>query len=232
MVNLQTLVVTDHQIKDFSVLKNFSKLTFIKISDFPESQFDVLGNLPIRGLMLPNSTIKTLGTLATKKLRYLDLSNSQLEDFQQLKKFTSLRCLSLEGTKVADLSPLSALRKLRDLDLKNTSVVDLSPLRSCILESIDLSGTDVTDISPIVGAENICLANCSVTDLRPLQQAGNISRLDLSGLRVDPEHLAGRYIWFLKLSHAELISDFPISAFSLNLSHSNFVRVRACIELR
>ena len=63
-----------------------------------------------------------------KKLKYLSIHSSQVNDLSPLAKLKNLEWLTLSSTGVSDLSPLANMEELVFLDLGETKVSNISHL--------------------------------------------------------------------------------------------------------
>ncbi len=112
-----------------------------------------------------------------KRVRWVDLRNTQVSELSPLAELKSLGHLWLQYTPVSDLSPLAELKSLEHLWLHNTQVSDLSPLAELKnLETLGLSNTQVSVLSPLAelkSLELLFLYNTQVSDeqMRELRQA-------------------------------------------------------------
>ncbi len=112
-----------------------------------------------------------------KRVRWVDLRNTQVSELSPLAELKSLEHLWLHNTQVSDLSPLAELKNLETLYLYNTPVSDLSPLAELkSLERLQLRNTPVSDLSPLVELKNLVLLsfdNTPVSDeqVQELRQA-------------------------------------------------------------
>lgn len=103
---------------------------------------------------MPNiiaSNIHSLRDFAiTSDAPFLSLHSVSLDDYSELKAFTSLETLDLGWSTILDLTPIASLVKLRALYLDSTAIIDLSPLNALpSLASLSIRRTSVADLSPL-----------------------------------------------------------------------------------
>ena len=185
--------------------------------------------------------VKDLSPLSNlKKLRYLHLTNTNVNDIEPLSDLTQLVYLDLDYTRVSDLSPIKNLKKLghldlsgnpqikvieplaeltnlRMLDLNSTGVSDVTALSDLPnLSFLELDDTPVSDISPLSDLRNLGnlnLGNTSVTDISPLRNMTQLSALNLGDTKVsDIEPLRNlTQLKYLRLNRTKVVDIEPLN---------------------
>lgn len=121
-------------------------------------------------------------------LKYLDISNTQVNNLRPLEDFTQLEKLVLDSTHVSDFAVLTKLTELKMLSCSNTAVANLTPLEGLLkLEHLYLDNSQVTDLSPLAGLVKIKILNIDktqVADLTPLMGLLELERLHISKTQV------------------------------------------------
>jgi hypothetical protein len=186
-VNLDTLHLEGHNIRDLSPLVGLTNLTMLwlqysenKISDL--SPLAGLTNLTTLGF--PSNEIIDISPLASlANLTYVYLDDNQISDVSPLATLTSLIELYLPDNQISDISPLAHLTNLTTLGLDGNQIKDISPLASLNnLTSLNLVGNQIKDISSLASLTNLTylsLGGNQVTDISPLSSLTNLKWVSL-----------------------------------------------------
>ncbi|MDA3798547.1 MAG: hypothetical protein PF692_05645 [Kiritimatiellae bacterium] len=128
-----------------------------------------LKNIFVSMLDLRFSSLDSLqGIEKQKKLRYLDLTGSNISDISLLRGL-SLDYLSLFNTSVSNITSL-ANSPIKTLVLAMTEVNDLTALKGETLELLDIGSTNIKDLSSLENSpvRSIGLSYLKIEDLSPL----------------------------------------------------------------
>lgn len=121
-------------------------------------------------------------------LKYLDISNTQVNNLQPLEDLTQLEQLLFDGTHVSDLAVLTKLPELKRLSCSNTAVANLMPLEGLSkLERLSIDNTLVTELAPLAGLvklKSLNIDKTQVSDLTPLAGLLKLTRLHISKTQV------------------------------------------------
>lgn len=137
-----------------------------------------------------NFSLKDLTTIPSllpclKKLRKLELDNTQLTDISAIASLTCIEKLYLDVNQIRDLRPLESLKELIRLGLGFNQISDVSPLASLTkLKTLYLTNNELTDISPLgslICIEEIYLAENKITDVSALESLTKLKALYLTG---------------------------------------------------
>jgi Leucine-rich repeat (LRR) protein len=189
-----TLHLSDSQVSDLSPLSELSTRIEMTIDGYKE-QRHALG--PAADLMdvEVTGTASDLGSLATvgnPKQLSLDLSDSQVSNFESVAKLSNLEQLTLHlsGTKMSNLEPLAKLSNLTQLTLylggtQGSNLGPLAQLSNRTQLALYFSGSPMSNLEPLAKLSNrmqlsLSLNDSQVSDLGPLAQLSNLTQLTLS----------------------------------------------------
>lgn len=132
-----------------------------------------------------NRFIIDIGPLsAFNNLKYLNISDTRIENLEPIRFSLRLEKLIAANSKVDKLNLLEYFEKLTVLDVSNTSITDISALgRLKALKDLNLSFTFVTIFDPLQLLENLEKVNLSNTAFSfpaLLTSSPNLYHLDLS----------------------------------------------------
>ncbi len=156
-------------VSDLSPLRAFSRLKgFAFWKAYNLNDLAPLSGLPLRDLMLHDSSVRDLVPLTGMPLESIELFGT-FDDLSPLKGM-KLQTLRVRGSRVSDLETLRGM-PLQALGLTQTLVSDLSPLEGMPLELLTIGGTQASDLSPLRGVPLTTLRCDSIpaTDLTPLR---------------------------------------------------------------
>lgn len=129
-VNLDTLELQFHAVKDISPLAGLTKLRALALGGNPVQDISAISGMT--------------------GLDYLSLFNCEASDYSPLKNLVNLRILQIGYSTFGDASVLQDLTKLDTLELIYAQVTDVSPLASLSnLKSLKLEGNPIQDYSPL-----------------------------------------------------------------------------------
>ena len=136
-------------IKDYSHLKTFKSLVYLRISSLGRGKLDVKFIANSKGLAyldLSGGALENVGALGElQKLRHLDLSVCRsLKESGFLSKLVELRELNIGHTKISDLSPLEGLKKIGSVSANMTPVTRLPKKRVASLLDLKVVQTQLT----------------------------------------------------------------------------------------
>ena len=176
----------NHDISDFSPLKNLKNLEWITFVETQVSDISVFRELTnLRYIHARNHNISDLSPLTNlTKLEYLNLSGGNISDLTPLTKLTNLTELYLADEKISDISPIAGLTGLLRLGLARNKISDISPLtRLTNLERLDLRRNKlISDISPLARLTNLKwlqLSENNIPDVSPLARLTNLKWLGI-----------------------------------------------------
>ncbi|HEY3403767.1 MAG TPA: leucine-rich repeat domain-containing protein [Ohtaekwangia sp.] len=200
--DLRIVSIYTHEINEKAVLTNWwydlsaewraillKKLPIINASDslLPS---DIKKITAIEDLDLSNNSfIQNLEPLdRLSKLKFLDLSGTNITSITPLRNLTELETLDLSHTKITDLSPLKYASKMVSLDISYTQVSDIAVVEKMPgLQNLFMHKTPVTNILPVsflTVLQEADLGATDITNLTPLESLMNITSLDISGTEV------------------------------------------------
>jgi len=142
-VNLQSLTLREHQIRDISPLAGLAQLRTLVLNNNHIADLSSLSGLhAVEHLDIHENGIVNISTLSgLNNLRYLDIHDNQISDISALSGLNNLNTLIICVNRISNVSPLSGLSNLRDLNLMNNEITDISPLAGLTsLLSLDLRG--------------------------------------------------------------------------------------------
>ncbi len=174
-------------IKTFEDLKNFPKLTSLRVYLQPNIDLNTIPNKAnITNLGLSQNKISNLGFLeGFDKLLYLTISSNSIKDLKGIENVPTLKRLGLNSNDVTDISLLSNFKDLEYLDLTYNSVKNVSPLKDLPkLEYISLYENGISDITPLASIKSLkrlFLNNNKITDISPLKDFTAFEDLNISG---------------------------------------------------
>ncbi|MFK7769789.1 MAG: leucine-rich repeat domain-containing protein [Mariniblastus sp.] len=167
LTSLESLVVTESQIADFSALQDLVALVDIQIvtkKDLPDSaNFPALIKLTnLTSFSLKDTKVKNFGDLPPREISSFDVQGSNFESFDFLSSGDFYH-LDLSSTNFKDLSLLRSAKVKGSLGLNQTKVTDLTPLKNSGLGfyEISLVHTDITDFTPLASLPNLSSVNVS-----------------------------------------------------------------------
>jgi len=142
-----------------------------------------LEGIPLKRLILCNTSIKDISILKGMPLKDLNVSGTAVSDIGVLRGM-SLEKLSVGGTSVRDISVLRGM-PITTLDVRNTKVTDLITIKNLPLVSLDISGTSIRDTSLLsqVPLEYLDLSDTRIFDCRPLTKL-KLKHLKISGTQI------------------------------------------------
>lgn len=156
-----------------------------------------LKTVKFSSLYIDGNDISTLGNINSEKIRYLDISNTKINDLSFLENYAQLTEISADNCNISDVSPLknltlitsislngnninnikdlSALEKLETLKLGSNSLTSLSGVENCILlKEIDVSSNKLSDLNPLSNCtviQDIDISNNSISDISVLEKS-------------------------------------------------------------
>ena len=123
-----------------------------------------------------------------KRLRTLELENTQVRDLGALIGLEKLEDLNISQTQIDDIELLSRLDALRKLYMDHCPVQDLRALRNVNLSHLSLAFTKVEDLSPISGLADlvsISFHHTRVRDINPLRKLHALTALTANNTLVN-----------------------------------------------
>ncbi len=124
-------------------------------------------------------SLEPLGKLID--LRYLNISDTRIDDLYPLRNLTKLEVLNCSQTPVADLSPLKYATSLREIDCEHTNITSLDVLANFTkLEKLYCSNTYVQQIPELNSLRDLRCASTAITSLESLATMTNLVYLDCS----------------------------------------------------
>ena len=173
---LTWLQLTGEAIDDLSPLANLTKLKHLGINSriLTTSDLDVLKNFTVlEDLVISNTTISDFSVVKQlPALLYLHLDWNRISDVSQFATLTNLVSLSLPANMISDISSLQALTKIKWLKLSNNQISDISALRYMPLaQSVMLEHNKISDVLPFAfmkELEVLWLTNNKIFSIDPL----------------------------------------------------------------
>ncbi|PCJ52596.1 MAG: hypothetical protein COA79_23615 [Planctomycetota bacterium] len=141
---LKRLSLSNATIESYDILKNFTGLEFLDVSDSMFNHVSVLSNLNLKELNVAGSKIVNLVGFEKLKLVSLDISGLPIEDLKPLQKM-ALKVIRLGNTKVKDLNVLKSMN-LDWVSLWQTNISDLTPLSFQTIQYLDIEGSKVRSL--------------------------------------------------------------------------------------
>lgn len=131
----------------------------------------------------PEIDYATIPEEISKKVRIVNIYQSQLEDIGFLENFENLMVLTLNTNNINDLSPLEGKDKLLRLSFDWNEVEDLTPLASLTaLKSISAYSNKIHDLTALSGLPNleeIKFYSNLIKDISPLKEITTLKELEL-----------------------------------------------------
>ncbi|MEM6844300.1 MAG: leucine-rich repeat domain-containing protein [Bacteroidota bacterium] len=148
-------------------------------------------------------------------LRYLNISDTRIDDLYPLRNLTKLEVLNCSQTPVSDLSPLKYATSLREIDCEHTNVTNLDILASFSkLERLYCSHTYVHQIPALKGLNDLRCASTAITSLEPLATMTSLVYLDCSETSIsDLQPVAStESVTWLNLENTPVVNLAPLTA--------------------
>jgi Leucine-rich repeat (LRR) protein len=113
------------------------------------------------------------------KIKYLDVSNTPVDDLMPARNLSNLEYLNCSNTLIEKLDAIRYLTKLQHLDFSNTQVTDLTTLANFTnLTRINLNNTNVSDLTPLKGLQNLKDLDISGSQVKTLNAIASLTSLD------------------------------------------------------
>lgn len=150
---------------------------------------DNIKNQPIKNIITGqlSNTLKQkdekeyVTQLALNRIRYLDLSESDITSLKDINLFENIFELNLSNTNIKNIQPLVDLKELSTLNLSNTKVKNVSDLKDLELVELNLANNkDIKGYEQIDYLSSLNLTNCNIKDVSHLRNLKDLSSLDLS----------------------------------------------------
>jgi Leucine-rich repeat (LRR) protein len=191
-MRIQDILRRDHQIIRSNFEAEFPKL---KKLDFNSCSLETLDNLGLELLteleeinFRFNTKLSYITALRnSKKLKKIDLYNSNLISLEGLENATEIEEIVLGGNEeLSDISALRNSKKLKKIDLYNSNLISLEGLENATeIEEIVLGGNEeLSDISALRNAKKlkkIDLSWCNLINLGGLENATELEEIVLEG---------------------------------------------------
>ena len=181
---LETLFVSDSNIRDLKPLAGLTNLTLIHMGGSSVSDLS-----PLVGLT---------------KLWHLYLPGGDISDLTPLAGLTGLEELYLHHNGISDISILSGLTGLKRINLRDNSITNISPLaRLTQLKWADLADNEISDASPLAGLTNLtwlAVDRNNISDLSPLEELRKnitVTFSDNPGFPKGGPKIEGPWLWVL-----------------------------------
>ena len=179
---LETLFVSDSNIRDLKPLAGLTNLTLIHMGGSSVSDLS-----PLVGLT---------------KLWHLYLPGGDISDLTPLAGLTGLEELYLHHNGISDISILSGLTGLKRINLRDNSITNISPLaRLTQLKWADLADNEISDASPLAGLTNLtwlAVDRNNISDLSPLEELRKnitVTFSDNPGFPKGGPKIEGPWLW-------------------------------------
>ena len=118
------------------------------------------------------------------RVRYLDLTDCDIRDIQDLRYFEGLRELKMGKNMISDISALANMPKLEVLNIEMNEVMEITPLANLYgLKKLDLYDNLIEDVSPLSGHTELTmldLRNNMIQDISSLRDMTDMEELYLS----------------------------------------------------
>ncbi len=134
----------------------------------------------LRFLDISNTNINDLTPIRNLTgLRYLDISNTGVTSIEGLRYAKSLEIFKLEGAPVADISVISRMQDLEEINLSRTFAHNLHPITNLRkLRHLELENTDIASFDAVDSVTSLKYLNIDGTDLVTLNQLSNLNKLE------------------------------------------------------
>ncbi|WP_143960669.1 leucine-rich repeat domain-containing protein [Litoribacter populi] len=148
-----------------------------------ERIFDLTPIYALRDLKyinLSNTNIEDLGPVShVTYLKHLDISNTPTEDIQFIKYSEALEYLDISNTKIYDIEVLSVLRNLKTLKVANTPIRSFGVLNNFgNLEELDLTESGFNNMESINELKNLRKLNLKGNYLINYEYVAELSNLE------------------------------------------------------
>lgn len=108
-------------------------------------------------LSLARTQVEDLGPITNLiNLKVLYLWSTPISNIGPLESLTQLVEINAAGCQISDITPLGNLTKLKSLWIPNNQIKDITPLKHLTqLTILNLSSNDIVDVSPLVNLTNL-----------------------------------------------------------------------------
>ncbi|MCL6602211.1 MAG: hypothetical protein K6T94_04975 [Paenibacillus sp.] len=168
-VNMQSLFLPGHSIKNIKPISKMKKLTFLALEGNQITDLTPLSGLSnLENLILDGNKIKSLLPLINlHKLTDLIASNNQIADLRPIQKL-KLNWIILNGNKIQNLQPLKNHPTLEYLNLDDNLIQDIQVLKTLpYLKEVSLANNPLNGLSQQVIEEledNGVIVNLEIND--------------------------------------------------------------------
>jgi hypothetical protein len=147
------------------------------------------------------------------RLRYLDISNSQIEDISELINLSNLQVLKASNTSIQSFAVLNQFKRLQELNLNESgfnnmeNIKDLGSLQSLslnknyilnfsllsqltALSKLELAETNFEDLSPLTSLTKLVYLDLTaslVSDLSPVASLSSLKKIAADETKLSPE---------------------------------------------
>lgn len=170
---LENLSIDRVMFKDFSFLSSMQNLKSLEAIISAVTVQDVKSNIALEHLEIQADDLPNLKSLT--KLKYLDISSSDVSNLEPLKGLTELKELYASNNKIVSLDPVAKLPKLEKLMVDQNLIEELPEWILPNLEELSLTNNRVRNIQQLA----------SLPSLKVLWISGNPIQ-DLSLLKTIP----------------------------------------------
>lgn len=158
--DLQTLNLSNTNIRDLSPLRNLTNL---------------------RELILNDSEVADLTPLRyATKLERLSIDHTSVSDISMLGRLINLKTFSLKRTPVYDFEPISFLENIESVDLQGTQISHLTPISNNLhLAELNITSTLVQDLKPVEKLRSLKRLYIDSTRINNLNSLSELDSLEM-----------------------------------------------------
>ena len=161
--NLTDLYIAETDVISLEALRTCGVLSLLDCSDTQILFLEPITSLPLRTLLILNTSVRDFGILSETSLQYLVCSHVPKESISLISSISSLKGLTIYSSDITSLKELSSLSHLVQLDVFSNQISDLDGLEQFTnLKELILDNNPITDLSPLAK-----LSNLSVLGIRP-----------------------------------------------------------------
>ncbi|MBK8501050.1 MAG: leucine-rich repeat domain-containing protein [Saprospiraceae bacterium] len=192
---LQVLILSQNELSNLQPIQTLEELRHL---DLAENKITSVTKMPglsrLTYLNLRNNQISALEEQPQNELKFLDLSNNQLDNIEFIKGCPNLNELRLEGNRIKNIDSLALCKQLEILDLSRNLIMDLSTLNQCQkLKQLFLQGNSLTDLNPLMSLKSLIELNLSENSIKDIQM----------------EHLTSLEVLLLNKNKIEKLDHLP-----------------------
>lgn len=188
---LESLYLSSNQIRDIDVLGLFAGLKFLDLNNNAVADISPIKDLRLSYLYLHQNNIESIADLSalSETLLELDLSTNRISKIEGLEKLKHLSILNLSENKITKITGLTGLKELKELMLVQNLVEKIEGLET--LENLELFDVFRNKISVIEGLDKnihlktLGLSSNSITELTNIDHLTELKTIYLAHNQIE-----------------------------------------------